>query len=319
LRGPSGERNQIQFDGTVEKVSLFHGRADEELDWHVYLRLFPSVARRLAQFLREHNVALTDQEVDRPYCELMLIDDWHRRSITWPPQQASFQRKYDSADLSRVLRLSKPGSDHPAYDLGRDVADEPGENKDLSASSRLCRDRGRVYMQGLLVLDVAHSPATLEVHPPDSIAFAIGDTDRTVSAVPGEEGWPDRTIRWRVAWFANSNYHRICDEEPLKQRRTTTWYLPLPGPPAIVAVPATHALDQVEVTTTAVRLWDSKDERWYDSRGVADIDDARFEADPRDNTRRLRVGATMQVSDSRGGLVVRDYLVRRRPPVIAPG
>lgn len=79
-----------------------------------------------------------DQE---PYSELMIIDDWHRRGVTWPPWQAPFQRKYDTADLTRPLRLVKSGSNHAAYDLGREVAGEPGTNKDLSNSSLLCVHR----------------------------------------------------------------------------------------------------------------------------------------------------------------------------------
>jgi hypothetical protein len=306
LRGPSGEGHQIQLDGIVERVTLFHGRADEEFDWHVYLRLSGATADRLQRFLRQNGIRVAAEHVARPYCELMLVDDRHKRGITWPPWQASWQWRYDSADLTAALRLS--GGDHPAYDLGRPVANEPGENRDLSTASRLARDRGRIAMQGLLVLDTAHD--TLEIHPPDSFAFAMDTDGRTLSARPGEAGWPDRTVRWRVAWFANSGRHRVSAETPLQQQRTTAWYLDPPTP--------APTLPHLDVSTEAVRLWDSKAGEWYDRRGVAELEAARFAADPRDGQRRLLVSATMQVPGNRGGLVVRDYLIRRRPPVVKP-
>ena len=307
LRGPSGEAHQIRLDGIVERVTLFHGKADEEFDWHVYLRLPGTTADRLQRFLRQNGVRVAEEHVARPYCELMIIDDRHKRGITWPPWQASWQWRYDSADLTAALRLS--GGDHPAYDLGRSVSDEPGANRDLSDASRLVRDRARIDMQGLLVLDTAHSPNTLEIHPPDGFAFAMDLAGRTLSARPGDDGWPDRVVRWRVAWFANSGRHRVTGEAPLQQRRTTTWYLDVPGP--------APTLPNLEVTTEPVRLWDSKTRDWYDSRGVAGLETARFATDPRDGKRRLLVSATMQVPGNRGGLVVRDYLVRRRPVVSA--
>jgi hypothetical protein len=39
FRGPSGEQGQILLDSIVFKVSLFHGKIDDEADWHVYIRL----------------------------------------------------------------------------------------------------------------------------------------------------------------------------------------------------------------------------------------------------------------------------------------
>lgn len=322
FRGPSGEPHQVQLNGRVRKVSLFHGRADEEFDWHIYFSLPFDMARRMQQFLRENGESIADEDVAEPYCELMIIDDWHRRGITWPPWQASLQRKYDTADLTRPLRLIKSGSNHAAYDLGREVADEPGENKDLSESSRLYLHRGRIYIQGLLVADVGHSPHKLEIHPPDSIAFAIGDESRTLNETEFDATWPAKTIRWRVAWFGNSAHHRVNNELPLKQRRTTTWYLPLPGrvedapfPPRPPTVPFTH----YDITTEEIPLWNSKTDEWYDRRGVSAIEEARLEIDPRDNRQKLRVNATMEVPGNRGGLIVRDYVVQLRPDVFDPG
>jgi len=316
--GPSGEPHQVQLDGVVQRVTLFHGRADEELDWHVYFALRPEVAARLGQHLRNNGESVAEGDVAVPYCELMVIDDWHRRGVTWPPWQASFQRKYDSADVTRPLRLIKEGSNHAAYDLGREVADEPGANEDLSSSSRLFLHRGRVYMQGLLVLDIGHSPAKLEIHPPDSMAIAIGDGSQTLAATETDTGWPERFVRWRVAWFANSAHHRINNEAPLKQQRTTTWFLSLPGDAKDTTFPPFLPQPHIEITTEPIQLWNSKDEEWYDRRGVAAIDDATLATDPRDNRRKLRVSATMDVPGNRGGLVVRDYVVRVRPAIVDP-
>ena len=305
-RGPSGEQYQIQVDGLADRVTLFHGRADEELDWHVYFSLASEDSRQIGGYLRERREGVSDADVSDLYCELMVIDDWHRRGVTWPPWQASFQRKYDTADLTHPLLLQKHGSDHPALELAEEAADEPGATKDLSAWSLLAaRDgRARVYMQGLLILDVGHSPASVEIHPPDSIAIALDESGRPLAATEGTAGWPMRAVRWRVAWFANSGHHRINDESPLQQERTTTWYLPLPEEAA------RDTSSPIDIASEPLALWDSKADDWYVSRGVSSISQAREAIDPRDDRRKLWVSATMRVPRDRGGIVVRDYLVR---------
>ena len=321
MRGPSGEGSQIQVDGVVSRVSLFHGRADEELDWHVYITMDSSAASQIEQHLRANGQSVAGEDESRIYFELMLVDDWHRRAVTWPPWQASFQRRYDTADLTRPLRLVKAGSSHAAFEIAEPIANEPGKNVTISDNSLLFQHRGRVYMQGLFVRDVGHSPGNLEIHPPDSIAYAIDEDGRTLSATNRDDGWPARTVRWRVAWFANSAHHRVSGETPLKQERTTTWFLPLPGrvgdspfPPA----PPTN-LQSFEITTTPLQLWDHKTDTFYDSRGVRTIEEAQIAVDPRDNRRKLRVSATMAVAGNRGGIIVRDYLVRVKPDVFDPG
>jgi hypothetical protein len=318
FRGPSGEQHQIQVAGLVTRIRLFHGKSDEEFDWHVHLRLDAADAGRIGQFLRDHGESVSNGKIAELYSELMVIDDWHRRSVTWPPWQASFQRKYDTADLTHPLRLQKAGSAHPAHDLAENAADEPGDTKDLSGSSLLVSQRGRVYMQGLLVLDVGHDDPSVEIHPPDSIAFALDDSGRVLTVPEGQAGWPTRGIRWRVAWFGNSTHHRVNDESPLQQQRTTTWYLPLPGE----AAADTSA--PIDITSESLRLWDSKNDEWYYTRGVSTLEVARPAIDPRDGRRRLRLSATMKVPGERGGIVVRDYLVRARgadsgPAVTAGG
>lgn len=67
------------------------------------------------------------------------------------------------------------------------MADEPGDNKDLSAASRLVSQRD-VYMQGLLVLDVGHDDPSVEIHPPDSIAFALDASGRELAVSEGAAG-----------------------------------------------------------------------------------------------------------------------------------
>jgi hypothetical protein len=304
FRGPSGEPHQIEVDGVVTRVTLFHGKADEELDWHVFLSLDPDDASRIAGHLRDNGHSVSDALVAGVYCELMVIDDWHRRGPTWPPWQASFQRRYDTADLTPALRLEKAGSAHPAHALAKPVADEPsGKAKDLSASSRLVRSR--ISMQGLLVLDVGKDPdVKVEIHPPDGIAFPLDESGRVLAAAEGDDGWPARVVRWRVAWFGNSGHHRVNDESPLKQERTTTWYLPLP------TEAARDPSSPLEIETESIRLWDDKADKWYESRGVRSLEPARDAIDPRDRRRKLRVSATMAVPGDRGGLVVRDYVVR---------
>ena len=111
-------------------------------------------------------------------------------------------------------------------------------------------------------------------------------------------------MRPRARFWAEA----VLGEAPLKQRRTTTWYLDPPGP--------APAFPHRVVNTEPVRLWDSKARQWYDGRGVAELGDAHFAVDPRDGQRRLLVSATTQVPGNQGGLVVRDYVVHRRPPVV---
>jgi hypothetical protein len=249
----------------------------------------------------------------------MIIDDWHRRSVTWPPWQGSFQRKYDTADLTRVWRLVKEGSQHAAHDLARPAADEPGETADLSEFSRLVEHGGRIYMQGVAVIDPAHdgSPDKLEIHPPDAVAFAMDETGQTLAARPGDPGWPARHVRWRVAWFANSAHHRVNELATVAQPRTTRWYLPPPGSPLQAGLPPNVLQPHIDVETTPIQLWDSKSDTWYDDRGVASIEDAEVEADPRDDHLKVRVGATMRAPGDKGGLLVREYAVTvRRDDVV---
>ncbi len=191
----------------------------------------------------------------------------------------------------------------------------PARRPTSSAFSLLVGHGGRVYMQGVPVIDPAHdsAPDKLEIHPPDSIAFAVDDTGRTLAARPGEPGWPSRHVRWRVAWFANSAHHRVNDLSTVAQPRTTTWYLPPPGPPLQAGLPGNVLQPNISVETTPIQIWDSKSDTWYDQRGVNSVDNAQVATDPRDNRRKIRARATMSTPGDKGGLLVRDYVITVRP------
>lgn len=310
--GPSGEQGQILLDGIVIRVSLFHGRIDDEADWHVYIRLDnPTVARTLGPHLRSNGIEVDDFSLCKIYCELMVIDR-HRNPL--------FDEFFDSADLTAPLRLSKPGSAHPAWDLGLFAGDNQGTNHDFSCFSRLFRDGGRVYLQGPFVNDKEHG-IRLEIHPLDSIAFAMNASGKTLAGRRSDAEWPSHEVHWRVAWFGNSSFHRINDEAYMQKPRTTTWFLELPGelddiPPNVLNT--TPSFANFSITTKDVELWDGRDDTMYLSRGVASIDTAELGVDPRDNRIKLRVSATMKEPDKRGGIIVRDYTLKVSQQVIAP-
>jgi len=312
FRGPSGEQGQILLDGIVVRVTLFAGKSDDEADWHIYIRTDnPNVQQTLGPHLRANGVAVDDLDLCRFYCELMVTDR-HRN----PP----FDEFFDSADFTKPFRLSKPGSARPAWDLGLIAGNNQGETQDFSCNSKLFRDGGRAYLQGPFVNDEAHG-TLLEIHPLDSIAFAMDATGKTIAGKKGDADWPKRKITWRVAWFGNSSFHRINGESYMKQERTTTWFLELPGeaddsptfpghhPPGSILFPS--------LETKPIELWDGRDNVMYNSRGVESIDEAEFAVDPRDGRSKLKVSATMKVPNTRGGIIVREYVVEFKPPVNA--
>lgn len=308
FRGPSGEQGQILIDGIVNKVTLFAGRSDDEADWHIYIRTDnPNVQQTLVPHLRSNGIEPGEFGLCVCYCELMVTDR-HRNPV--------FDEFFDSADLTKPFRLSKAGSAHPAWDLSLIAGDNQGESQDFSCNSKLFRDGGRVYLQGPFVNDEAHG-TLIEIHPLDSIAFAMDTTGKTVAVKKGSTGWPKRKVTWRVAWFGNSSFHRINGESYMKQPRKTTWFLDLPGDfrdtPTLPVFTG-----NLTIKTNPIELWDGRDNDMYDSRGVQVIDEARLAADPKDGRTRLRVSATMDVPNTRGGLIVRDYVVEFKPLVADP-
>lgn len=312
FQSPSGEQGQILLDGIVMRISLYHGKIADEADWHVYIDPDPSVWQTLGPHLRSSGIEIWNNDLDVFYCELMVTDR-HRNE--------TFDEFFDSADLTAPFRLSKPGSTHPAWDMGLFAGDNQGINHDFSNNSRLVTDGGRAYLQGAFVNDEDHG-TRIEIHPLDSIAFAMDASGKTISEKRRDPNWPMREVRWRVAWFGNSSFHRINDEPYMQKERTTTWFLDLPGevndeaPRWQIGGPIT--LVNFSLETIAVELWDGQDDVMYDRRGVVSIDSPELRVDPRDNRVKLRVSATMEEPDKRGGLVVRDYVLKVSQQVVRP-
>lgn len=298
-QGPSGEIGQILLSGRATKVTAFHAPIDDEADWHVYLDLPATTSADLR--------AATNPPVanafDHIYCEVMVLDDWTMPTFG--------DDKFFSADVSRAFRLTKPGSASSAWDLMLQAIDNQGTNQDFSAMSTLIG--GMVWMQGPFVRDTGHSDFRPEIHPLDSIAFAMDSTGKTVSALPGEAGWPKGSITWRVAWFANSRIHRINNEAYLRKPRTTTWLLP---PPRGIG------LNGVEVTERKIELLDVPRHDRYVSRGLSSgpswelVNPNPLNPSPIKAT--LKVTATMEKPTKYGGLLVRDYTVVLKDPIVNP-
>jgi hypothetical protein len=324
LRGQSFEPGQIVLTGTASEIKVFHGGTDDELDWHIYIHLDPEVRRRLLDHLlaqatsaqRAHEVAqgaytpLTEADLERVYCEWMVVDAYDDR---WDDDI------WFSADLTRILLLLE----RTAWDVSAQAADEQGvtgASVYATDESGLCRHNARVSLQGAFVNDQAHG-FQVEIHPLDSLAYALDTHSIPLSAGPENPAtWPASTVTWRVAAFTNSTFHRIDDADYLKKDRTTTWYLPLPAnatqPGNVVTVTATFpgftnlargrgGLDQLRPT----------DHDHYQAYGLA-AESHAIERDFRTGEQRLRVTVTMHRPDKWGGMFLGDYNVQVRPEVI---
>ena len=73
LRSPSGEEAQIAVEGIAERITLFMGKSDWELDWHLYPRLDPATTARVAEAGRLRS--------GRLFCEWMAVDRWKREIL----------------------------------------------------------------------------------------------------------------------------------------------------------------------------------------------------------------------------------------------
>jgi hypothetical protein len=155
-----------------------------------------------------------------------------------------------------------------------------------------------------------------EIHPLDSIAFAMDSDRKTVSAAPGQTGWPRRSVIWRVAFFTNSDQHRINGESYLKKERTTTWSLAFPGEGVLPG-------DSFDVEEDKLELLDVPRRARYVSRGVSSGPTFEIVTPsplpprpfPTHVGHRLRVSARMSDPNDYGGIVVRDYRITVRAPV----
>ena len=302
LRGPSGEPGQILLEGIAKKISLYHGfwtefLIDRELDWHVHIDVPNSAKQTLITHLRATGCKVTDKNLEDVYSEHMVLDSPKEMGDDPGTRLLGFR----SADVSLSLRLQ--GSEHPAWDLGLIAARHQHRGQDFSKYSQLYRDRGLVYLQGAFVND-AHHGITLEIHPLDSIAFAIGRDGKTLSTAFGQKDWPDNHVRWRVAVFTNSTLHRVNKCPDLKKERTTTWYLTLPGDAY-----RSGWTGKVNVVPIPHKLWNGVRKAWYGSRGVKSVSRA-LKKDLKDGLTKLEVTVTMNVPDKLSGIWVCDFLIQ---------
>ncbi len=313
LRSPSGERAQIQVEGIVTKISFFHGRNDDEADWHVYVDLHPGVRTELRNYIRSLNPDLESishriakhkaNDISTIYSEVMVLDDY---------KNSMFDEKFLTADVSKAFLLSLGNSRQPAWDLAMRAVNDQGENKNFTDYSGI---RGKyVYLQGAFVNDKEHGFLP-EIHPLDGIAFAMDTRGEPVSIRHTNSAWPAKEIRWRVCYFANSSFHRINGESYLKRERTTTFYLELPRNAyrrertqrvAGEAAPTGSIL----VTRHPVNLWDAKGKNEYAGRGWSIYPQHEIAVDPRDGRKKLKVTGKMKLPNKAGGIVVCDYVVR---------
>ncbi len=284
--------------------------------------------------------------LDKIYCEVMVLDKYVKPTLgddkfysadftlplllSQPPPE---KRPGLHLPDGTVLGASEWTGEHPAWDFGLIAMANQGElleearEMDFSDYSQLVSGGGRAYLQGAFVEDATHrackptpTPTScqaapikyaktivIEIHPLDSIAFSMDETGKTLSAKRGQALWPTKSVRWRVAFLANSKLHKINSEPYLKKERTTTWYLDLPndaynswGDPYTT----------VNVETQPQQLWGGGKKVWYAGRGWKVFEPAILAVDPKDNRKKLKISATMNVPDNWGGIIVCDYIIR---------
>lgn len=301
LQGPSGEKGQIFLEGVTTKISLYHGfwtefLRDRELDWHVHINLLPQTKQTLMNYLKANGCVLLEKRFADVYSEHMVVDSPNLMGDDPNTRQLGFR----SADVSLPLRLF--GSQHPAWDLGLIAARNQHRGQDFSKYSRLVQDGGCSYLQGAFVNDAFHN-IQIEIHPLDSIAFAMDKNGKTIPVRANATGWPTNHVRWRVAFFSNSTLHRVNKCSYLQKERTTTWFLDLPSD--VIR----KAGAKVQVIPIPHKLWNGVKKTWYDSRGVKSFSSG-LQKDPRDGVLKLKVTATMHAPDKLGGIVVRDFLIQ---------
>lgn len=344
-QGRSGERGQIMLDGVVKSITVFHGSSDDEADWHVFISLPTTVTQDLQSRLSGAYSSLDRDACNGSescnlgsiYSEIMVCDR-HESTLS--------DEFFYSADFTLPYLLSQPPAErrpvwfinpngtrlldpdwtgeHPAWDLGLITQNSQGHDHDFTEYSHL--DGGRAYLQGAFVEDAEHrqcrptpgivcylapqkfaTVARFEIHPLDSIAFAMNESGKVLSAKWGDSGWPFDFVKWRVAVFADSKFHRINDEAYMKKIRTTTWYLDLPtDAESTWGDLATN----IKVIEQRRELWNGSTHSWYGSRGVNSYVPWTLAVDPKDGRKKLKIEVKMDVPDKFGGIVVRDYGIR---------
>ena len=169
------------------------------------------------------------------FCEWMGVDRWEDEILG---------RQWWSSDMDRILSLRWPlpdarsGAETASEHWSLVEDDNQGGSAEIVADINNAAKRGnarivggRVYLQGAFVMDDptdTDEHAHLEIHPLDSVAYAL-DGDGTVLAQRGTDtSWPRSTVVWRVGVVTNAEFHRINGCSFLEQDRTTVWYLDLP-------------------------------------------------------------------------------------------
>lgn len=298
-RGPSGEPGQILLSGPCTRIEFFHGRTDDEADWHWYIDVDKKTENDLLANLKTHDGLVPDEAgyLDTVSSELMLTSS--HRDPTW--DEFFYSLDVDLPCMFRILN-----DPHPFYNYTKpEIEENQGSPAtDLSEFSDLVTKNAWVYLQGAFVNDSAHGVKP-EIHPLDAMAFAIDENGNPVSGtIETKEKWPVNKITWRVCFFSNSKYHRINDEPYLKKERTTTWYLDLPS----------DAYDNFRATVVKVheerrKLWLKERDQYFTEYGVKKLPVWELAIDPRDGKKKLKVTATMNIPDNVGGIVVTDYVV----------
>ncbi|MET0195717.1 MAG: hypothetical protein ABW364_00675 [Rhodococcus fascians] len=317
LRSPSREEAQIAVDGVAEKVTLFMGKSDWELDWHIHPRLDEQVMTQLQAVGRLRGTL---------FCEWMGVDRWEDELLG---------RQWWSSDMDGILSLRWPlpdarsGAETASEHWSLVEDDNQGGSAEIVADINNTAKRGnarivggRVYLQGAFVMDDPNDTddhAHLEIHPLDSVAYAM-DGDGAVLAQRGTDtSWPRSTVVWRVGVITNAGFHRINGCGFLERDRTTVWYLDLP---TLAGLPTIS----VRVDDSEPGFWHSPSNSRYTGRGIRDVDVqprpdgsdrdiSAFPIDPSDGRRKLRVEVTMARPDDWGGLFLRDYRMTARSVV----
>jgi hypothetical protein len=310
FRGRSGEPGQALLQGRAARVSIFHGGVDDELDWHIYLRPDATDRRALFTHLLAHGkgaksahgvggafLPIVEEDLAEIACEWMVLDGY---------DNSLFDERFFSADVTRALRLRES-----AWEYSRRAgADQNVEGASEVADSDLVG--ARVYVHGPLVNDADHL-FKVEIHPVDSVAYALDASRRPVRVPASDPDWPTDNLTWRVAAFSNSSFHRINEADYLKRDRTTTWHLPLPSRIAssgdanlqVLKLGFTNegrrhsGLDDIRQTSTDT----------YAFSGVA-TESAAVVRDPVDGRFKLRVSVRMERPENRwGGMFLADYRI----------
>jgi len=313
FRGPSGEPGQILLQGRATKSSVFHGGSDDELDWHVYMRLSPTVRKRLLTHLLRHGAGakkahllapgvyapLKEVDLEQAYCEFMVVDGY---------KNETFDERWYSADVTRVLMLPRTAWSYSA----KAASDQNVSGSTAHANdSRLVKDGVMVYQQGAFVNDAEHG-FKVEIHPLDSIAYALNSAGTPLTYDTTESRWPVDQVTWRVAAFTNSTWHRIDGADYLKKKRTTTWWLPLPqnaykrGYRVNLAVSTPGFTNRSRVEHTSLSSRRPTPQSYSDYR----VESVNYDVgpDPREGGRqKLRVTVVMRSPDHWGGMFFMEF------------